>query len=220
MGGVDVLDQGHLVAGGSSLTGGDGGISKEEFPDSVPSVAILGLDLVLVGEPVSVPSPESGRVVDTNGIDSLDLPSSTLDSADVVVERAGSVSTREDVLVHEKTPDEILVLPALSQSSDLEEKNSVVIHHIVTLLQERSKMSHTNVLSHLETGDLLVFAFWDWDVTVIHAENLALLLGDASLAKSIVTPSSLVATESDSSSPCTVVDTGEFGKSSPSTADI
>ena len=33
MGGVDVLDQGHLVAGGSSLTGGDGGISKEEFPD-------------------------------------------------------------------------------------------------------------------------------------------------------------------------------------------
>jgi len=114
VGGVDVLDQGHLVAGGSSLTGGDGGISKEEFPDSVPSVAILGLDLVLVGEPVSVPSPESGRVVDTNGIDSLDLPSSTLDSADVVVERAGSVSTREDVLVHEKTPDEILVLPALS----------------------------------------------------------------------------------------------------------
>lgn len=81
-------------------------------------------------------------------------------------------------------------------------------------------MSHANVLGHLKTGDLLVFALWDWDITVIHAEDLALLLRNTSLAKSIVTPSSLVAAESDSSSLCTVVDTGEFGKSSPSAADV
>lgn len=33
VGGVDILDQGDLVAGGSSLTRGDGGVGKEEFPD-------------------------------------------------------------------------------------------------------------------------------------------------------------------------------------------
>lgn len=33
VGRVDVLDQSHLVAGGSSLTGGNGGVSKEELPD-------------------------------------------------------------------------------------------------------------------------------------------------------------------------------------------
>lgn len=55
---------------------------------SVPPVAILSLDLVLVGQPVSIPSPESGRVVDSNSINSLNFPSGTLDSADVVVERA------------------------------------------------------------------------------------------------------------------------------------
>lgn len=81
---------------------------------SVPSVAVLGLDLILVGDPVSIPSPESGRVVDTNGIDVLDFPSRTFDRANVVVEWARSVGAREDVLVHEETPDEILVLPALS----------------------------------------------------------------------------------------------------------
>ena len=33
-----------------------------------PSGAILGLDLVGVAEPVSVPAPKSGRVVDTNRV--------------------------------------------------------------------------------------------------------------------------------------------------------
>lgn len=81
---------------------------------SVPSVTILGLDLILVGDPVSVPSPESGRVVDTNSVNCLDFEPGTLDSADIVVERARGVGTWEDILVHEKTPDQIFILPALS----------------------------------------------------------------------------------------------------------
>lgn len=33
MGRVDVLDQSELVAGGTSLTGDDGGVGEEELPD-------------------------------------------------------------------------------------------------------------------------------------------------------------------------------------------
>lgn len=36
VGGVDVLDQRDLVTGGASLTGGDGGVGKEELPDLLP----------------------------------------------------------------------------------------------------------------------------------------------------------------------------------------
>jgi hypothetical protein len=75
MGGVQVLDKGDLVAGCGALARDDGGVGKEKFPDlvlsavpckplddqtySVPSIAILREDLLLVGDPVSVPSPES-----------------------------------------------------------------------------------------------------------------------------------------------------------------
>jgi hypothetical protein len=58
------------------------------------------------------------------------------------------------------------------------------------------------MLGHLETGDLVVLPFWDGNVAVIHAQNLALLLRDTSLSETIITPSSLVAAESD---------TGGFG---------
>lgn len=86
---VHVLDKGDLVAGCGALTRDDGGVGKEVFPDlfllaairkgledqaySVPSVAILRHDLLLVGEPVSIPSPESSRVVDTNSINHLNF---------------------------------------------------------------------------------------------------------------------------------------------------
>ena len=33
MGGVEVLDDGHLEAGGAALAGGDGGPGEEELPD-------------------------------------------------------------------------------------------------------------------------------------------------------------------------------------------
>jgi hypothetical protein len=39
--GVDVLDQGELVAGGTSLTGDDGGVGKEELPDLKIPLAII-----------------------------------------------------------------------------------------------------------------------------------------------------------------------------------
>ena len=78
---------------------------------SEPSLAILGLNLLAVGHPVAVPAPQSSRVVDTNGVNALNFKSSTFERVDDETKRSRSVSTGEDVLVHEKTPDEILVLP-------------------------------------------------------------------------------------------------------------
>jgi len=234
--GVQVLDKGDLVAGCGALARDDGGVGEEELPDlfllvvpcklsrdptySVPSVAILGQDLVLVGEPVSVPSPESSRVMNSDCVNILDLKSSTLQGANIIIQRSRGIGTREDILVHEKTPDEILVLPGLSQSSNLQEENSIIVHHLVALSQEASKMSNTNMLSHLETGDLIVFSFRDRDITIIHAENVALLLRDASLAKSVVAPSGLIATKSDTSSFCTIVDTCELSQCSPAASNV
>lgn len=76
------------------------------------------------------------------------------------------------------------------------------------------------MLSHLETCNFVVFAFWNWNIAVIHAKNVGLLLSNTSFSETIVTPGSLVATKSDTSCLSTVVDTGEFGKGSPSATNI
>lgn len=112
--GVQILNEGDLIAGSGALARNDGGVSKEEFPDSIPSVAILCQDLLLVSDPVSVPSPESSRVVNTDSVNILDLKSCAFNRSDIIIERSRSIGTREDIFVHEKTPDEILILPALS----------------------------------------------------------------------------------------------------------
>jgi hypothetical protein len=60
---VKVLVHNDLVASTTTLAGSNDGESKEELPDAVPASSVLGLNLLLVAEPVTVPSPESSRVV-------------------------------------------------------------------------------------------------------------------------------------------------------------
>ena len=137
VGGVDVLDEGDLPAGSTTLAGSDGGSSKEVLPDlnnvslmlinlmqekgayAEPSLAVLGFDLLTVAHPVTVPPPESGRVVNANRVNALDLKTGTLEFVDDEAKGSASVGTGENVLVHEETPDEILVLPRLAETSDL-----------------------------------------------------------------------------------------------------
>lgn len=88
----------------------------ETYPE--PALAVLGLDGVDVAEPVAVPSPESGGVVNTDGVDAaetlsvngfarnwneinipLNLKASPLERTDVVPKGSGSIGTAEDVLV-------------------------------------------------------------------------------------------------------------------------
>lgn len=220
MGGVDVLDQGDLEASSTTLARDDGGVGQEVLPDTEPSLAVLGLNLVAVGHPVAVPPPESSRVVNTDGIDVLDLEAGTLQLVDNPAERSRSVSTRENVLVHEKTPGEILVLPSLTETSVLKKEDTIIIKHVVDLLQEATEVADTNVLRHLKAGDLLVATLGNGNITVIHAEDLALLLGDTGLAHAAVTPSGLVAAKSDTGDVGAILLTGKAGKSAPATANI
>lgn len=116
VGGVQVLDHDHLVAGGAALARGDGGPGQEELPDTIPALAVLGLDGLGVAEPVAVPAPEGARVVHADRVDTgcevsmtsvvlrlldspLDLPSGALETTNVVGKRGGGVGARKDVLV-------------------------------------------------------------------------------------------------------------------------
>lgn len=220
VGRVDVLDEGKLPAGGTTLARSDGRGSQEVLPDAEPALAVLGLDLVLVAHPVPVPAPESSGVVNTDSVNSLDLEAGALKLVDDEAERGGGISTREDVLIHEQTPDEVLILPGLAQTSDLQEESTIVLKHVIYLGQESREVTDTNVLGHLETGDLLVAALNTRGIAVVGADNAGLVLLNASLAKTVVTPGSLVAAESDTSNVGTVVNGGVLGESSPATAEI
>lgn len=118
VGGVDVLDKGNLEAGSTTLAGSDSRRSEEVFPDlheiislsmvaprkithSEPLLSVLGLDLLTVAHPVTVPAPEGGGVMDANGVNTLDLKTSALEVVDNKSERSASVGTGKDVLVHE-----------------------------------------------------------------------------------------------------------------------
>jgi len=187
---------------------------------SEPALAVLSLDLLAVAHPVAVPAPQSSTVVDTNGVDALDFETSTLELVDSPAKRSRSVSTGEDVLVHEKTPDEVLVLPRLADTSVLHEEDTVIIEHVVDLAEESREVTDTDVLGHLETGDLVVLALRNGSVAVVHAQDTALLLGDTELAETAVAPGSLVTTESNTSNLSTVVGGSELGESTPATAEV
>lgn len=176
--------------------------------------------MLFVTHPVPVPSPQRSRVVHTNRVDTLDLKAGAFQRAHEEVERSRGISTRENVLVHEQTPDQVLVLPWLAKTGDLQKEDTVVVKHVIDLAQELAEVAHANVLRHLKTGDLLEATLRRDDVTVVVAKDARLLLGNASLAETAVTPGSLVAAKRDTSSVSAVVDRSELGKRTPAAPDV
>lgn len=148
----------------------------------------------------------------------LDLKTSLLETLHVVPERSRSIGTTENVLVQVQAPDEILVLPSLTKTRQLDIHSTIIIQHIVALTEETSKTADTNVLAHLQLGNLIELLLGD--ITVVHAENAALLIGNTSLLKSIIAPRSLVLSNSNTSNLSAVVQRSEAGKSTPATANI
>lgn len=57
--GVQVLNHNNLEAGSTALARSNDGPGQEELPNAVPALAVLGVDNLLVAEPVAVPAPES-----------------------------------------------------------------------------------------------------------------------------------------------------------------
>ena len=158
--------------------------------------------------------------MDTNGVNHLDLETSTLEGVDDETQRSGGVSTGENVFVHEQTPGEVLELPCLTKTSDLKEEDTIVLEHVVNLTEEATQVTNTDVLGHLETGNLVVATSGDRDLAVIHTENLGLVLLDTNSPETVVTPGSLIATKGDTSNVSTVVGGSELGESTPTATNV
>lgn len=218
--GVEVLVEGDLEDRGRTLASNNDTVGEEVGPDAVPPGAVLGGDLCLVGDPVLVPPVDGGRVVDTKNITRLDFEACALELVDDPSEVERCVGSREDVFVHKDTPDQVLELPALAETSDLEDKDTVVGEKVVDLLEESTVAAETDVLSHLEAGDLVVVALGSGDFTVVHAEDAALRLGDTVLTETLSCERSTSLGKSDTSNVDTIVLGSVGSKSSPSTANV
>jgi hypothetical protein len=144
--GVQVLMENNLENGGTALTRSNDGRGQEVRPDTEPAFSIFLDNLILVGEPVLVPTPESSRVVDTKNINVLDFKSDRLDLVDNPTKGATCIGTREDILVHEQTPDEILILPRGTEASNLKDEDTIVIEEVIDLAHERVVATNTDML--------------------------------------------------------------------------
>lgn len=202
---------------------------------SEPALAILGLDSVEVAEPVAVPSPEGGGVVNADSVDAvecqrrlsawefpenlpLNLKAGPLERAGVVPKRSGGISATEDVFVQVDAPEEVLVLPGLAETGELDVHGAVILKHVVTLAEESGKLLDTDVLAHLELRDLVELLLRN--VAVVHAENVALLLGNTGGAESVSSVGGALFSDGNTGDLGAVVQRCEFGKSTPAAADV
>ena len=159
-------------------------------------------------------------IIQLFGVDCLplDFETGTLKTANVEAERSRGIRSREDVLVQEQAPDEVLVLPRLSQARELDVHGSVILEHVIALAEEGGETTNADVLSHLELRDLVELGADN--VAVVAAKDAALFLRDTSLPERVVTPLGLVVSNSDTSDLCAVVDTCEPSECSPATANV
>jgi hypothetical protein len=96
--------------------------------------------------------------VNANGVNTLDLESSALKLIYDETDGGGSIGTREDILVHEQTPDQILKLPITPDPGHLQDEHAVIVHEGVDLAEELLVAAETDVLGHFERDDLGVGA--------------------------------------------------------------
>ena len=190
----------------------------QTYPE--PSFPVLGFDLVLVPDPIAVPSPQGRRVVDAHGIDPFDFEAGALERIHEPAQRRRRVGAGEDVFVHEQAPDQILVLPAFAQTRDLQEEDPVVVQHVVYLAEEGGEVPHPDVFGHLQAGDLLIPACRHGDVAVVHTQDLALALLDTGFSHGVVAPRGLVPSQCHTGSARTVLRAGVFREGAPSAANV
>lgn len=104
---------------------------------------------------------------------------------------------KSPLLHSQETPVEILKLPVGSDTSDLEHHHTVIGQEVVHLLEESAVSPNTDVLGHLEAGDLVEVALRVRDVSEVHAEDSSLVFGYAVLLDSLGTESSLLLGQGD-----------------------
>lgn len=148
----------------------------------------------------------------------LDLESSSLQASNVERQRRRRISTGEDVLVQVQSPDEILILPRFSESRELDIHGSIILQEAVALAEKGSQSSNADVLGHLQLRNLVKPGLGD--ITIVAAQDPALVLGHASLLQRVVAPFRLVASQSNTGDLGAVVDARKLGEGAPSAANV
>lgn len=74
-------------------------------------------------------------------------------------------------------PVEILILPWSTQTSNLEVEHTIILEEVIDLTHEGAEFADTNVLSHLQTGDLVVL-LTSWQITVVLKKHEAQKIRD------------------------------------------
>lgn len=148
----------------------------------------------------------------------LDLEARALERPDVIPQGCRSIGASEDVLVEEQAPDEILVLPGLSETRQLNIHGAVILEHVVALAEKGGELSNADVLAHFELRDLVVLLLGG--VPVVHAQNPALLLRNARVSQHVIAPGGAILGNGDAGNLCSVVYTGKLGQRAPARPNV
>ena len=106
----------------------------------------------------------------------------------------------------------------LSETSNLKKHDTVVLEKVGALTEKVGDLEDADVLGHFEAGNLVVLLLRN--VPVVHAENLALGLGDTGLSQTLIAPGGLVPAQSDTSGMGSIVDAGKLGQGAPAASNI
>jgi hypothetical protein len=132
------------------------GPSKEDAPVSPGFLAILLDDKLFVLDPVVIPSQNGHAVVSSTVFNGVNLEASSVKLLAVPTERARGIGSWEDILVHEKSPDQVFVLPSSSETCNLKIESTVILQKSSNLMHEFLIVSDTNMLTHFNARNLIV----------------------------------------------------------------
>ena len=144
---------------------------------------------------------------------------------------------RQDGVIWKHIPDEILVLPVRTDTSDLEDEHAIVVEKVVDLPEEGLVPANSNMLeitwsvrpkridayihlSHLETNDFVEGTFLRGDFSVVHAKDTSTVGITTVDPDPLVTKLGLILAESNTGDFAVVVLVSESGKGTPSTSNI
>eukprot|EP00123_Amoebidium_parasiticum_P022378 comp8624_c0_seq1/m.3914 comp8624_c0_seq1/g.3914 ORF comp8624_c0_seq1/g.3914 comp8624_c0_seq1/m.3914 type:complete len:454 (+) comp8624_c0_seq1:695-2056(+) len=214
---VLVLVQHNLPARGRALGCDDGGPREEDDPQAEPPFAVLGLDLLLVLDPVVVPLLKRDRVVDPHVLDVVHLEPGSLNLVHNKPEGAGGVSSREDVSAHKDAPDKVLEAPGGTQAGNLQVEEAVVLEPVRAHVQEVLEAKHTHVLGHLNTADDIPLL--EGDIPVVHQLDRAQVLSSV-LLNALVAPGNLLLADGHTKRLGTIVLAGVADQRAPAAANV
>mmetsp|Transcript_7819 Transcript_7819/g.13803 ORF Transcript_7819/g.13803 Transcript_7819/m.13803 type:complete len:455 (-) Transcript_7819:75-1439(-) len=188
-----VLVEGDEEHSATTLRSHDGGPSKKYNPAAEPPLAKLTNNLVLVAYPVVEPVVEGESVVHTTVLYTVYFVTGAFALGGTESKGARCVSSREYVGAHEDTPAKILKLPCAAESSKLKVEDTLVLKHVLALEKKGLEVLDANVLNHFKAGDYVVLLLRD--ITVVHAQQVDLVLYTVDLLSLVVSPLNLLASE-------------------------